>query len=460
MSNCGNPCCKKARLKSCSACLKEMYCDTDCQKADWKTHKQLCLIMKNDDKLLEYSEVSIIINKLMNLASFERIKNNIKLNKENKNRSIKILTYCVLFVKKQFGKKIVGSSYRKYRFNTRISNYSVDFSILIPLYDLLCTLYIPVENMSHHIYDSDCIDDSYKAIKHLDATISILNYWNRERNLNREDQYEIYDRSCSLTIHFFTAHCRYGMCRQYQKSYRSALIHYDISIHYIKKDLMTTENLEKLRKCVTIEDKKKYKEAKYIYEESIDKLCTSLNLKAYCLFSLSKFEESNVIFEDVYIIMSEAYSPDHPKVLDKVGFIIENLIEMKKYVDAEKYARISYECLFRSNSKSVHLSIISDQLAFITFELIKQNAENIDKSINIKNLLTIEEVGMLIVNALTIKIEYNSSNIDPCCYNDEMQHIKDRLCDIYTFMGKNNTEILDLFADYNISYSITDDNNN
>jgi uncharacterized membrane protein (DUF485 family) len=460
MSNCGNPCCEKARLKSCSGCLKEMYCDTDCQKADWKTHKQLCLIMKNDDKLLEYSEISIIMNKLMNLASFSRIKNNIKLNKENKNRSAKILTYCVLFVKKQFGEKIIGSSYRKSRLNTRVSNHSVDFGILMPIYDLLCTLYIPVENMSHYIYNSECVDDSYKALKHLDDMVSILNYWDSERNLNKKDQYEVYNRSYSLTIHYFNAHCRYGMCKQYQKNYRSALIHYDISIHCVKKNLMTNENLENLRKCLTIEGKIKYKEARNIYEEGIDKLCTSLMLKAYCLFGLSKFEMSNVIFEEIYIIMSEAYSPDHPKVLDKVGFIIENLIEMKEYVDAEKYARVSYECLFRSDSKSVHLSIIADQLALVTFELIKQNVESTNKSINIKNLLTIEEVGMLLVNALTIKIEYNSSNIDPCCYNDEMQHIKDRLCDIYTFMGKNNTEILDLFANYNISYSITDDNDN
>ena len=64
-------CCKyckeecKQRLKSCGACRKVFYCNTDCQRADWKVHKESC------DKLFIVTYTGKIEDVKGNTASFK-----------------------------------------------------------------------------------------------------------------------------------------------------------------------------------------------------------------------------------------------------------------------------------------------------------------------------------------------------------------------------------------------------
>lgn len=57
MMKCGDLNCNKPRTKTCSACLKEVYRSSECQKADWKIHKIMCSTMK-DEKLLPFAIVN------------------------------------------------------------------------------------------------------------------------------------------------------------------------------------------------------------------------------------------------------------------------------------------------------------------------------------------------------------------------------------------------------------------
>jgi tetratricopeptide (TPR) repeat protein len=410
--------------------------------------------MKNDDKLIEYDQVFVIIKKLEDLAEVDKIKSN--YDKEKKNKSIKILEYCILFATKQFGERIIGSSYRKQRVDSTVSNYSVDFGFLIPIYQSLCDLYFPINNTipdfnTYNISDINCS----KAIKCFDTLLAILTYWNSERKLNKNERYEVYDESDYLANSLNTTYFRYGICKQYQKRFDEALKYYDASIYYGNQTTVTEEDLEKLRLCLTIEGKKIYNETKHIYEVKLDRLCMCLTLKGLCLYTTLKFDKVKIIFEEIYIIMSSAYFPDHPKVLDKVKFLVAILIEMKEYIDAERYARVCYECLLKNDSDILELSTIANLLAVVTFELIKQNTSNTSKKIN---LINIEDVGKLFINSLKIQLKYNTTNID-CGH---IQKIKNSLYELYTFMGKNKVEILTLFDANEIYYSISGEfkNNN
>lgn len=42
LSQCCTTCNKKGITKKCTACKKVFYCNTDCQKQDWPTHKAFC----------------------------------------------------------------------------------------------------------------------------------------------------------------------------------------------------------------------------------------------------------------------------------------------------------------------------------------------------------------------------------------------------------------------------------
>lgn len=38
--------CNEIGINACSTCFKELYCTSECQKADWKAHKIMCNLIK------------------------------------------------------------------------------------------------------------------------------------------------------------------------------------------------------------------------------------------------------------------------------------------------------------------------------------------------------------------------------------------------------------------------------
>jgi hypothetical protein len=59
------------------------------------------------------------------------------------------------------------------------------------------------------------------------------------------------------------------------------------------------------------------------------------------------YNEAKTVFEDLYNLVFEAYYVDHPMVLKAANRLIDVLIQTEEYEDAERYARITYECLTR-----------------------------------------------------------------------------------------------------------------
>jgi hypothetical protein len=445
MSKCGKQCCEGFKLKICSVCLVEGYCSVDCQKADWKTHKVLCFLMKNENSLFPYEKICDIVEKLIKLAKFKEIENNDEKNKANRNKSIKILEYGILFAKKQFGERTIGSLQRSFRFNSTITNIRVDLNVLIPVYQSLCDLYFPIDDTIPNINDSNItVDDCVNVIKCYDNMLSILNYWDENKEYIIHD--EIIDYVC-ITLN--NVYFRYAMCKQYQSEFDVAIKHYDNAIYYLKKKTLTYEDLEKLSKTLTVEGKIKYDVSKLRFEDDLDKLCIYLVHKTCSLYNLSKYDDIKVICEEVYNITVDYYPCDHPKVLDKVNILVEILIKMEEYIDAERYARICYECLFRLNPESMPLYFIAFQLAKVTFKLIEQNTSPI------RDLIDIKEVESLLIKVFKFRIKCNNDYV--ICQH--IKNVNDTLYDVYTYMGKNKNEIQNLFDTNGIYYPIFDKNN-
>jgi hypothetical protein len=89
--------------------------------------------------------------------------------------------------------------------------------------------------------------------------------------------------------------------------------------------------------------------------------------------SESDYSDSKAVYEEAYNLMAEDYDPTHPKVLTAANHLIRILIKRKEYFDAERYARICYDCLTQSNDNREQVAQIAEALAKINYDLVFQN---------------------------------------------------------------------------------------
>jgi hypothetical protein len=143
---CGLPSCSGKRLKDCSACLNEGYCNVLCQKKDWMIHKIVCGCMKYCDRQLPFIEVENKMDKLT--RHFEL--------KKGTDSEIRILRCRHLFAEQQYGYQILGSkkAYRK-RGDLMIENWDID----------IMTLYNCSMDLGAAIIDTDIIREEELSIK-------------------------------------------------------------------------------------------------------------------------------------------------------------------------------------------------------------------------------------------------------------------------------------------------------
>lgn len=81
-----------------------------------------------------------------------------------------------------------------------------------------------------------------------------------------------------------------------------------------------------------------------------------------------------MIFEESYYIFAVAYNPSHLIVLKADARLISVLIHLRENYDAERYARICFECLTRPVSKEDDaVAEAAEQLAEITWILMQEN---------------------------------------------------------------------------------------
>lgn len=54
--------------------------------------------------------------------------------------------------------------------------------------------------------------------------------------------------------------------------------------------------------------------------------------------------------EEAYILASGHYGPEDPRVQDSATYLIDSCLQAKNYIDAERFARITYECMIDPNN--------------------------------------------------------------------------------------------------------------
>jgi hypothetical protein len=60
--------------------------------------------------------------------------------------------------------------------------------------------------------------------------------------------------------------------------------------------------------------------------------------------------EATKYSEEAYNLASEMHGPEHPEVLSAATTLIKTYLGEDKYFDAERFARINYECLNDPNN--------------------------------------------------------------------------------------------------------------
>lgn len=87
--------------------------------------------------------------------------------------------------------------------------------------------------------------------------------------------------------------------------------------------------------------------------------------------------DSRTWFEDAYNLLAEHYHPSHHKVLQAGNDLINILILLEEYYDAERYARICYECLTKPvDTQSEEVRRAAEFLSRVTLKLIEKDVDD------------------------------------------------------------------------------------
>jgi hypothetical protein len=95
MFKCARPGCFSSAKNTCSACGIEQYCDSSCQKSDWKIHKAMCPTLKKLSTKIQptYDVVRIIDEILISI----------------KGKEIRVVEHVLSYAEYQFGRIVRGS---------------------------------------------------------------------------------------------------------------------------------------------------------------------------------------------------------------------------------------------------------------------------------------------------------------------------------------------------------------
>lgn len=306
---CARPGCVKGSNKTCSACLKESYCGVVCQKLDWKIHKIMCGCMKDRSKLplKERGDArSEVISELLRHAKLK-----MEISIEN---GIRIFKCCLSYVENMYSARIVGQPYP-----------SSITDLLYGICDLLVDSYESLAS-ELNISDYNRKDAWNNVFFYLEKALSILVPWGQVQ-LDTKDSYQIESLD------------KEDINEIYVK-----IVKTEISLSYYHKRF---QNSEKGIECC---DRSLFYLEKLIEgEEKTELLSSTLLSKSRLLFAVNKFCQAKIVAEENYRLLTDAYDSDHPFVLEAGNQFVSILTANKEYYDAQRFARILYDTLQRSD---------------------------------------------------------------------------------------------------------------
>lgn len=136
---------------------------------------------------------------------------------------------------------------------------------------------------------------------------------------------------------------------------------------------------------------------------------TLFSAQGQCLVDQKKNNEAKAVYTFLYNLMSETSNLDEYFTLETANKLINVLIDLEEYYDAERFARVAYElirggCLQRpDNNECIEIANAAQSLAEVSYHLIVQNGPD---------RCDIEEAEMLAKKAVRIR-ENTEPSIGP-----------------------------------------------
>jgi hypothetical protein len=66
--------------------------------------------------------------------------------------------------------------------------------------------------------------------------------------------------------------------------------------------------------------------------------------------SILRNGEGTKYAEEAYILVSSQHGPEHPDVQEAAAYLVDSCLQIRNFADAERFARITYECLIDPNN--------------------------------------------------------------------------------------------------------------
>jgi hypothetical protein len=335
---CAKPGCEQKGFKACSACRREYYCTSECQKKDWKTHKIVCNMIKRmpDTLLPSFNDVLSVIQEVLGQTEAQ-------IFKLGRKGYIRLLQHTATFAEHQFGKRIIGKTAYERDNGDSIDNFTVDLGVFFEVYKEI------VDQMLLNDAGNNTKGCSAKTLPYLQKTLAVLEPWRIQISLSEEERIDILSEETIQRLYDMLSVTEGYLI----DSYRS-LHDWNKTEHYCRQAVEHTKKLK------GVEDR-----LRRVFD-----ILTNL-ADAYCLSD--RLPQAKEIREEAYIYVSEVYNPEHPLVLQAAGKLIETLTAVGDFYDAERFARICYEGLTRPplDPESYEAAEAASNLAFASHDLIK-----------------------------------------------------------------------------------------
>lgn len=200
--------CNEIGIKACTACFKESYCTVECQKADWKAHRPMCILIKlMPNTLVPFREICSISDKVCAPSSLGREKH------------IRLLELAALFVEHQFGKRVEGQSAYTRPDGDRLSNWGVE---IISKYSInTATTQCILDSDSSGGYVKGCWAQTIPILK---KSIAILEIWINQIGLPVGERTDVLTEATINEVYGMMSKTQYNLCSSYRYNYILNLI--------------------------------------------------------------------------------------------------------------------------------------------------------------------------------------------------------------------------------------------
>jgi tetratricopeptide (TPR) repeat protein len=305
MSRCARTGCLLTGTKSCSICLREFYCSSDCQKTDWKSHKLICQSLKMlPHQLQPYFEVVRVVKE----TPIET--------PEKKKLYIRFVKHLISYAENQFGDRVPGKAYREREDGECINNWTVEIEVLIPIYSELTIVYWDDISLGE-VVRANLIIPYYKKM------LDLLRPWSANcLNLNSIGPWSEYldkDKINQILVLLSETERRIASMQGRINHFDLAEIHCQRAVTFAKLYDGTEKNTVLLPEA----------------------------LKRFCDIRISQGNYADAVSfaEEAYDYVAVAYNPVHPEVQRAAGTLIECLIQKGDLYDAERFSEMMLNSL-------------------------------------------------------------------------------------------------------------------